>query len=876
MMRCRYCGSTSIHSATEHKNFSTGKALAGTIVFGPLGAGAGLLGKEINGFRCAQCGSFMEHPMDTLTERMVNDAIYSARNNQSFVSYDYYKSQYPNIETVQVQKDVKSERVPVHIMENLGTAREVKDLEEKTVEKRAYDYTIWDPACPVFIRRVIIRKGSFGDGISFDIINQSKKTIRSLYLQVTVLDDTRDVITSLKCVYQEENVEPGKAFSNETMFKTGCDLAYQAEVICDKVSFTDNSVWRAEEGVEVLKIDPPVRINREEFPRFRYLTVAYFKLLREHGFDKEDNYSLFKKGLFPDILPAEHKIEGYWLCTCGMPVKTGQACPKCRCHLEDLKQIFSQQYLIEMQHRAVFERAALRAQETTDARNAVLKELEEIKEKKYQNAVDAKESTSIGRLEEALRELKDLGEYRDANQIAEDYRSRIREMKEAEEKRRTAQENKEREEENKRREEQERLRKKIRTLIIILAAIIIVIAAATYKINHDNPYRILQRFILTNGEREYSGSETKRVKVEDNDVLLGKYTAYLSSSPKSINPFRMEIWFDSPTDGYDCRADVEFDYSNVSFDVSAKYLDLHTKTETGQYWDYFGDTKISGKIDLSKFDYLNYDDSISIGSITLKEDHEDFDGLDHYLDEKKSDPDIKGIANGVLYLTVRALEKTLDENNIDVTMQDLGFTSLEKSDRDFSKAGKINQEDDSDNSDNKETENQGEQSVYGKCKEEIISTGNKRSDDFFDGYAFVLPVENTPEDYLQGSIGVTEDSDNLYVLLEHHGTDKAAEGFRWKVRLDGEKGTYDLHLPLTINEKKKFADLSGSFDLPTYDKTTTFEADQVSMDDAEIDAASIEGIKTYPTSMITASVDTLYYWLNYSKIGVSIEELGFR
>ena len=46
-MRCKFCGSTHIHSAYDHRNFSAGKAVAGTIVFGPLGAGAGMLGEDI-------------------------------------------------------------------------------------------------------------------------------------------------------------------------------------------------------------------------------------------------------------------------------------------------------------------------------------------------------------------------------------------------------------------------------------------------------------------------------------------------------------------------------------------------------------------------------------------------------------------------------------------------------------------------------------------------------------------------------------------------------------------------------------------------------------------------------------------------------------
>ena len=872
MMRCKYCGSTSIHSAIEHKNFSTGKALAGTIVFGPLGAGAGMLGKEIAGFRCTQCGGFMEHPMDTLTEKMVNDAIYSAKNHRSFVSYNYYKSQYPNIETVQDREEGKGERVSIHITENLDSAKEVKDLEEKPVEKRAYDYNIWDPSWPVYIRKIIIRRGDFGDGISFDIINQSKKTIRSLYLQVTVLDDTRDVVASLQCVYQGENVEPGKAFSKETMFRTGSDLAYQAEVICEKVSFTDDSVWRAEEESEAFKINIPVKINGKEFPRFGYLVGAYYKLLEKHGFDKEEIKSLFKSGMRPEILPEEHKNEGYWLCTCGIPVKTGHACPVCRCQLEEIQKIFSQQYLIEIQHKAVLDRAAKRAKETSDTRDSILKELEEIKEKKYQKAIDAKESTSITCLEEALNDLENLGDYRDANQIAEDYRVRIKEMRETVEKIKKAQEKKQQEEELKRRkeqellkEEQEQLRKKKRTKIIIIAAVIIVLFAAIFKHNYDNPYRVLHRFVLSKGEREYSGSDTKRVKVEDNDVLAGNYTSYLYTSPKSKNPVSMEIWFDSPTYGNGCRADLTFDFSGASFKVNVDYMYLHTETETGHDWDYFDGIIIDGKIDLSKFDYINYDDSVSIFDIDLKDDYEDFDGLYSFLGEKTSDPQIKEFCYEASYLAARTLEKLLDENNINVTMKDLGFTSLEGSDKDSTEAA-----------DNKESGNQKEQSAYEKCKEQVISTGKIRSDQLFDGYECLIPVENPTSDYLQGSIGVTEDSDDLYILFEHHGTDYEVVGFRWKVRLDGEKGTYDLHLPIMIDGNKEFADLSGSFDLSTYDKTATYTAEQVTMEDENIDPSSIEGLDTYPTSMIASSISTLSYWLNNSKIGVSLEELGFR
>ena len=90
-MRCRYCGSSVIHHANEYKDFSVGKAIAGTVVFGPIGAVAGVTGKKISGFRCSQCGEFMERPMETTTEQMVNDAIYNAKKGSSYSMYGYYK-----------------------------------------------------------------------------------------------------------------------------------------------------------------------------------------------------------------------------------------------------------------------------------------------------------------------------------------------------------------------------------------------------------------------------------------------------------------------------------------------------------------------------------------------------------------------------------------------------------------------------------------------------------------------------------------------------------------------------------------------------------------------------------------------------------------
>ena len=454
-MRCRFCGSTLIHSAHEHKNFSAGKAFAGTIVFGSMGAGAGMLGKDIEGFHCTQCGAFMERPMDTTTEKMVNDAVYNAKKGTSYISYNFYKGQYPNIETVQAVENNNTERVSLHLSENPNTVTAINAEEDTMKVKRAFKTNLWDPSCPVYIRNTIIKTGVNGDALSFDIINQSDKTIRSIYLQALVLDDTGDEITTIQCVYQGDNVEPGNTFSLDKAFTVGSDLAYKVEVTCEKAAFTDDSVWRAENGTKAYAVELS---ETTEFPRFKYLFREYDRILEEKGVVRRNNRGRYIKTWRPEYLPIKNEGDGYWTCTCGMPVRINSTCPVCKCSYEELQKIFSQEYLAKKQHDAVFQRASERAAETVSYREKLDKEIEEKKASEYEKALSAKGSKSIAQLTDAVDLLDNLGNYKDAKKLNAEYRTCIEELKTEEEKKR--QEEKERRE--KELQEEEVRRKKER------------------------------------------------------------------------------------------------------------------------------------------------------------------------------------------------------------------------------------------------------------------------------------------------------------------------------------------------------------------------------------------------------------------------------
>jgi len=96
-MRCKFCGSTSIHPDSQHKTFSAKKAAAGAVTFGVVGAAAGFIGKEQKGYRCGECGAFMDSPMDFMQETSINSAISDAESGRSTHMFNYYKRQYCNI-----------------------------------------------------------------------------------------------------------------------------------------------------------------------------------------------------------------------------------------------------------------------------------------------------------------------------------------------------------------------------------------------------------------------------------------------------------------------------------------------------------------------------------------------------------------------------------------------------------------------------------------------------------------------------------------------------------------------------------------------------------------------------------------------------------
>ena len=96
MSRCAACGSKSVSYGTKNEGFSVGKAVAGTIFFGPVGAVAGAAGKKKGYYHCGACGSDLGYLMLDFTENDIDRALADPTKYESTLIR--YKQRYCNIE----------------------------------------------------------------------------------------------------------------------------------------------------------------------------------------------------------------------------------------------------------------------------------------------------------------------------------------------------------------------------------------------------------------------------------------------------------------------------------------------------------------------------------------------------------------------------------------------------------------------------------------------------------------------------------------------------------------------------------------------------------------------------------------------------------
>jgi len=498
-MRCRFCGSKSLHEDTRHKNFSAGKAVAGAVTFGAVGAAAGFIGKEKKGYRCGACGAFMDTPMDFFTESQVDSAIRQAESGGSRSLFDYYRGQYANIQAnipaAPAQLSAPAEREVVYLPA-AGAAAE----EEGVTVKRSYESRRWQPDCPIWVEDVVIKTGPGGDRLSLVAWNTAgerkeeyvKNAVRSVYFQVRVFDDTGDQVAECRCVYQGVNVRPGEKLPEDKEFPLGTDLAYRVELTCEKVAYEGEAVWRAPEELKTVVLPDQPELTRSDFPRLKYADSMYAK------HEKRDENG--KRIRETKHIRMPMKEEGYWLCDCGLPVPEGRACVRCADRWANVEKVFSQPYLIERQQTAVKKRAAERA-------TAVAARIERIGKERAQEEIDRKNaaydaaaalaaSSVVEDLRGAAEQFEKISGWKDADERAKACRAQA--DKQEEEERAAAEK---RAAEEKRLEEERKAKtKKTLSIVIPVAAVALIALILTVTVFLPNAKYSTAEKLLADGK----------------------------------------------------------------------------------------------------------------------------------------------------------------------------------------------------------------------------------------------------------------------------------------------------------------------------------------------------------------------------------------
>lgn len=404
-MRCKYCGSDSIHPSTQHKSFSTGKAIAGSVVFGVHGAAAGFIGKDVSGYTCNACGQFMDSPMDLASEIIINNAVSDAETGRSVSMYEYLKKQYINI-NANISHSTNEVTPLVQVSDD---HTEPSDGNTEKIKHR-YRNRVWYPSSPIKIEEILIKETENGDAISILATNTCDRTLRSAYFKLKIFDDVGDLINEKQIAFQGVSVAPKEHFPLSSEFILDTNYAYHVDLQFEKGAAEDGTIFRNNENEKPIILDDQILLTDKNFKRLKYVRKAVGNITSLN--EMSDLYLPIKK-------------ETFWQCICGNTIFGNGSCAICGGDYNTLQQLLSQKNLKAVQEKAVKDRAAARAAQMQEILGEVRrqKEIEQEKliEERYAAALNQLHYSSLNS-DVALKQLKNaknsfdsLGDYKDAN-----------------------------------------------------------------------------------------------------------------------------------------------------------------------------------------------------------------------------------------------------------------------------------------------------------------------------------------------------------------------------------------------------------------------------------------------------------------------------
>ena len=418
-MRCQYCGSKMIHPEVQHKHFSTGKAVAGAALIGVVGAAAGFIGKDKKGYGCGACGAWSERPMDIITDSEIDRSIRDARNGKNVGLYEAFRTQYPNIENIVFSNNSNAQHNPAFqtptesfklLKEDIEPPKTVDEENVSTVKHR-YKYNGYALGSPILINEIEIKEGENGDRLSLNIKNISQSEIRSAYFNVEAFDDAGDKVSENSFAIQGSSVKSGEFFPKGKDYDLKSDMSYYVVLKCQKVVFSDNSVWRLDESAQEVELQEQSIISDEEFPKYKYLV----QLLEE----KNKWYTAIES-VFAPVFEND-----FVQCFCGCPFERNSKCPQCGLSEDDIVNSLSSEKLSKKQISDVKKIAKERTKNATKRRDSAFSAL-------YKQALsweNGKEITDVSTAAEYFCILKD---YKDSAELAQRCQEKLAQAKKIE------------------------------------------------------------------------------------------------------------------------------------------------------------------------------------------------------------------------------------------------------------------------------------------------------------------------------------------------------------------------------------------------------------------------------------------------------------
>ena len=122
-MRCPYCGSDKIYSTVQKDGYSVKKGIAGAVLLGPVGAVAGISGKEKQIYHCPMCG---ENTTSIMPSNEAMD-IFNALLKKDTEKLRQLKTRYRNIEWAEETTHTTPDKLD---QTGVYVSRDVKSNEE--------------------------------------------------------------------------------------------------------------------------------------------------------------------------------------------------------------------------------------------------------------------------------------------------------------------------------------------------------------------------------------------------------------------------------------------------------------------------------------------------------------------------------------------------------------------------------------------------------------------------------------------------------------------------------------------------------------------------------------------------------------------------